>query len=77
MKGGIEMSKPLTLRRASDTLGLTYYTLLQGIHDGRFPHVLAGNRYLVYPEQITEVLAAEAVANQQARRQAAQAQRGA
>ena len=53
---------------ASPGFPLSYYGLRAGIKQGRFPYVVAGHRYLVDPEQVQEILAAEALENQAARK---------
>lgn len=53
---------------ASPGFPLSYHALRLGIKQGRFPYVIAGHRYLVDPEQVQEILAAEALENQAARK---------
>lgn len=64
------MSHFIGIRSAAASPGfpLSYHALRLGIKQGRFPYVIAGHRYLVDPEQVQEILAAEALENQAARK---------
>ena len=70
MKGGVFLSHFIGIRSAAASPGfpLSYHALRLGIKQGRFPYVIAGHRYLVDPEQVQEILAAEALENQAARK---------
>ena len=64
------MARFIGIRSAAASPGFTlsYHALRLGIKQGRFPYVIAGHRYLVDPEQVQEILAAEALENQAARK---------
>lgn len=53
---------------ASPGFPLSYHALRAGIKQGRFPYVIAGHRYLVDLEQVQEILVAESLENQAARK---------
>ena len=57
------MDRPLTIKAAASTLGLSEYALRKGAKDGIYPCLKIGGRYLFYTDQIFEILRAQAQSN--------------
>lgn len=57
------MDRPLTIKAAASTLGLSEYALRKAAKDGSIPCLKIGGRYLFYMDQVLELLRSQAQAN--------------
>ena len=57
------MDRPLSIKTAAKTLGLTEYALRKAAKDGSIPCLKIGGRYLFYMDQVLDLLRSQAQAN--------------
>lgn len=57
------MDRPLTIKAAASTLGLSEYALRKAAKDGSIPCLKIGGRYLFYMDQVLDLLRTRAQSN--------------
>lgn len=57
------MDRPLTIKAAASTLGLSEYALRKAAKDGSIPCLKIGGKYLFYMDQVLDYLRKRAQSN--------------